>query len=176
MTVTVRSDGGPRLLQLLITCEQLRQWSEHLESQCSRGHRLAIAHGHDRGAEGEELAAAYLAPLAPLAAVERLEPHLRRGDLLLIVSSAGGGKPSLQSVGGMSALRGLLHRGVVIWGITGPRPNPVSPYCHDSLAVPESEPSILLRSHRLVVRQLVIARRFLPSATRLVTAHERSLG
>lgn len=156
MTVPAQPDGGTdRLLHLLVRSDQLREWSDWIERLRADGRHMAVAYGPDRRTEGRQLASALSARVAPLSAVGSLESHLRRHDLLVTLSSAGGGQPSLQPVGGFSALHRLLHAGVMIWGITGPRPNPISPYCHDSLAVPESEPSLLLRGHRLVVRRLM---------------------
>lgn len=157
MTVASRRQEGQRLLQLLACCEQLREWGERMDLLRAAGRRVAVAYGPDRTAEALELAAALSAPAAPLWAARTLEPILGRDDLMVAVTSAG--RPSRQAGGAPSALDRILHAGVVIWGLTGPRPNPVSPYCHDSLAVPVSDPSLLLRSHRLVVRQLVDALR-----------------
>lgn len=51
----------------------------------------------------------------------------------------------------------LLHGGVLVYGLTGPRPNAVADHSHDSLALPITDPDELLSAQRLVIRRLIAA-------------------
>lgn len=154
MTAVAREGTNGRLLYLLAQSSQLREWAETLHRMGADGRRLAVAHGPNRTPEAERLAESMGARTTPLGNVDRLRRHLVARDLLIVIASAGRRTHSIQSVDGLSALQDLLHDGVVIWGITGPRPNPLTPYCHDVIAIPTPDPLLQLRGHRLVIRRL----------------------
>lgn len=166
MTALARAGMDGRLLHLLAASTQLQEWTDTLDRL--EGRRVAVAHGPNRTAEAERLAHHFGSRTATLGTIDRLHRHLSAGDLLIALSA--GDKQTLQSVNGLPSLHDLLRDGVVIWGITGPPPDPLAPYCHDVLAVPTSDPVLLLRGHRLVVRHL--ARPSPPSST-LAVVHTR---
>lgn len=154
MTAVAREGMNGRLLHLLAHSTQLGEWAAILQELGTGGRRLAVAHGPTRTREADTLARRFGSRTAPLGTVDRLRRHLVTGDLLIVIAPADRRAPSIQSVDGLPALRDLLHDGVVIWGITGPHPNPLAPYCHDVIAVPTPDPLIQLRAHRLVIRRL----------------------
>lgn len=173
MTAVAREGTNGRPLRMLAHSGQLGEWSDTLHRLGREGRRLGVAYGPPRTQEAERLARRFGSRTAPLGNVDRLRRHLVARDLLVVIASAGRGTHSIQSVDGLPALHDLLHDGVVIWGITGPRPNPLAPYCHDVIAVPTPDPLLQLRGHRLVIRRLT---RFSPPSPALavVRSGERS--
>lgn len=154
MTAVARGGRDERLLHLLAHSPQLEEWSQSLHRLGTEGRRLAVAHGPNRTPEAERLAHHFGCRSARLADIDRLRRHLSARDLLIVLTPPARQKHSIQLVDGLPALHGLLRDGVVIWGITGPPPDPLAPYCHDVIAVPTLDPLLLLRGHRLVVRHL----------------------
>lgn len=154
MTLLPTPDGGDRLAGLLAVSPQLEEWSAGIGALISEGRRLVVAHTRDRTAEAMSLGVRFSAATSQLESDRLCRIGLRPRDLVIGVTTAAAGRRPLQPVTGLACLPGLLHRGVVVWGITGPRPNPISPYCHDILAVPTSDLALLLRCHRLAIGRL----------------------
>lgn len=167
--MTVASLLDPvRLPRLLAGSPQVAEWAAELHRMADEGRTVAVAHSPDRRTEAVRMAARYGGPAVTLDRIPAL-PHLHSGDLLAVVS--GTGRPR-RGPGGLHSLHLLLARGVVIWGLTGPRPNALSHFCHDVLAVPTTEPDLLLRCHRLVVDRLVAR----PGNVARMTGRRRSSG
>lgn len=156
MTAVAGVGADERLLHLVAHSPQLDDWAETLHRLGTDGRRLAVAHGPNRKQEARRLAGRFESLTAPLGASDRIRRHLADRDLLIVITSAVGRAQPIQAVNSPSPLHELLLRGVVIWGITGPRPGPVAHYCHDVIAVPTPDPLLLLRSHRLVIRRLTL--------------------
>lgn len=171
MTAVAREGRNGWLLDLLAHSTQLGEWAEALHRLGTEGRRLAVAHGPNRTREAERLAERFGSRTAPFGTVDRLRRHLVARDLLIVIAPGDTRKQPI--VDGNSTLQDLLHDGVVIWGITGPRPDPLAPYCHDVIAVPTPDPLLQLRWHRLVIRRLT--RPSLPApALAVVSTGERS--
>lgn len=165
MTALARPEQSEHLVELLAASRQVPEWSEALHRRLESGDRLVVAHGPGRVAEADRFSRAFPVPSTALDIGNGVTGSLGRGDLLVVIVSADT-RRLLHPAGGLAVLHRLLRAGVIIWGITGPRPNPVAPYCHDIVAVPEQSPSRLLRSHRLVVDLLTRP----PSSPRALTA------
>lgn len=165
MTAVALPGGAHPLFALLGSVDQIDEWAARLPTYRLDGHRLLITHTRDRRSEAEFLASGLSADTVPLGRLDRLEAHLSRGDLVLTLASpnAWTSSAACPAADSLATLHRLIRSGVEIWGITGRRPNSVADHCHDSIAVPDDDPGIVLRSHQMIAQLLV--RRSSPLST-----------
>ena len=153
MTTTAASSVGA----VLFPAGQAREWSAGIRRTIEMGGRVVVAHSGDRSAGAHALAQGCGATRIVLDEMPGVSHGLGRGDLVVVLVSADapeGQRPCLPSTT-TRALHDLLQRGAIVWGMTGPRPNPVAAHCHDTAAVPTTDPGRLLSVHTALVAELV---------------------
>lgn len=156
MTAMALPHSRSHLESLLVQTEQLNEWAERLHHYKETPSQLVITHTRDRRSAAESLAGAFSSPAIGLTGLHRLETGLERGDLVIVLASPASTfhtAPCLAD-GPIGALHRLVRGGVEIWGVTGPRPNSIADHCHDSIAMPQADLGLLLKSHELIVDRL----------------------
>jgi hypothetical protein len=142
---------------VLFPAGQAMEWATGIRHTLAVGGRVAVAHSSDRSASAHVLARGCGATRIALDEIHRMGHSLGRGDLVIVIVSAAapeGHRPCLPSTT-THALHDLLQRGTVVWGMTGPRPNPVADHCHDTAAVPTADVERVLWAHTTLVGELV---------------------
>jgi phosphoheptose isomerase len=81
----------------------------------------------------------------------QVRAHGRDGDVLVALSTSGR-SPNL--IGAAEAAR---LAGLVVWAMTGPRPNPLADAAHDALAVPVPSTACIQDAHQVAVHLLCAA-------------------
>ncbi|HEX2153978.1 MAG TPA: hypothetical protein VHL52_08365 [Acidimicrobiia bacterium] len=157
MTAVALPVGADPLFALLASVDQIDEWAARLPDYRIGDRRLVVTHTRDRRSEAAFLADGLGVGAVSISRLDRLEPHLARGDLIVVLASATARVHSAAcpAAGPLATLHRLLRAGVEIWGITGPRPNSVADHCHDAIAVPHGDPGIGLKSHQLIAQLLV---------------------
>lgn len=147
-------------LELLLESDQLTEWAAFLDAHRRDGRRLAIAYTTDRRSAANRLARRYSATPSPVATLGQVAGRMQRGDLLIVLASPVSRIHTAPCAEGtpVGTLHRLLTGGSLVWGITGPRPNPVADHCHDTVAVPADDPGMLLEGHQRVIDALVAYR------------------
>ena len=77
--------------------------------------------------------------------------HGREGDVLLTLSTSGR-SPNLVRAAETARARGLL-----VWAMTGPSPNPLADAAHDALVVPATSTAAIQDAHQVAVHLLCAA-------------------
>ena len=154
------------------------RWGVLLAEQLVGGSRLLAAGNGGSAAEAQhltaELVGRFLAERRPLSAIalcaetssitaivndygademfaRQVEAHGRPGDVLVLLSTSGRSPNVLRA-----AERGR-DRGLVVWGLTGPGPNPLTARCHESIAVPAPSTAAVQAIHLVAVHALCAA-------------------
>lgn len=78
----------------------------------------------------------------------QVRAHGRAGDVLLALSTSG------KSANVLAAACAARERNLIVWGLTGPRPNPLAEVCHDVIAVDETVTSTIQEVHLVLVHLL----------------------
>jgi phosphoheptose isomerase len=77
--------------------------------------------------------------------------HGRLGDVLVALSTSG------RSPDVLAAAAAARSAGVTVWGLTGPRPNPLAETCDDVLAVSAPTVANVQEVHQVVIHLLCAA-------------------
>jgi D-sedoheptulose 7-phosphate isomerase len=77
--------------------------------------------------------------------------HGRRGDVLVAMSTSG------RSPNVVEAAKAARTVGVEVWGLVGPRPNPLADCCDDVVAVPVESTATVQEIHLVVIHLLCSA-------------------
>jgi D-sedoheptulose 7-phosphate isomerase len=77
--------------------------------------------------------------------------HGRAGDVLVALSTSG------RSANVIAAAEAARSIGVRVWGLTGPRPNPLADHCDDVIAVAAGSTATVQEMHLVVVHLLCAA-------------------
>lgn len=144
---------GPASGSLLVPRlrDQLENWATRLRACLDDGSPPIVAHSPDRAMAAHVLAKACRSRPLPLG---RMKGCARIGQHLIVITSAGAPGAADPPPQILDDLHSLLRYGVVIWGLTGRRPNAVSAYCHDTMALADQDPVELSRIHHVVVNSL----------------------
>ena len=81
----------------------------------------------------------------------QVRAHGRAGDLLVLLSTSGR-SPNL-----LAAAAAGRDAGLIVWGLTGPLPNPLAHRCDDVVAAPGATTSTVQELHLVAVHQLAAA-------------------
>ena len=131
--------------------DQLDGWAARLRACVADGAPPLVAFSPDRVTTARAIATACGTDSVPLG---DLHPETA-GAFVIVVSSTGAAtRPAGTPVPEGSVLHALLRREATIWGITGPRPNPVAVYCQDTVAIADGDPSAVAQGHRRIAAYL----------------------
>jgi D-sedoheptulose 7-phosphate isomerase len=93
--------------------------------------------------------------------------HGRAGDILILLSTSGR-SPNLLSAATTARIRGLQ-----VWAMTGPRPNPLADLADEALPVESAAPTAVQEAHLVAVHALCASVEwYLPMARRAQQVHE----
>ena len=161
-------DGGLASLRTCGPAGDPEDWGAQLADLLSGGARLLAAGNGGSAAEAQhltaELVGRFLAERRPLSAIclsaetssltailndygadevfaRQVEAHGRPGDVLVLLSTSGRGP----------------HRGVRVWSMTGPGPNPLSELSDRALCVDAASTSAVQEVHLVAVHALCAA-------------------
>jgi D-sedoheptulose 7-phosphate isomerase len=151
-----------------VAADRLARWGADLAHVLCAGGRLLVAGNGGSAAEAQHLTAELVGKLhadrRPLSAIalsaetssltaigndygfeqvfaRQVRAHGRPGDVLLLLSTSGRSANLLRA-----AQAGAAH-GLRCWAFTGPAPNPLAALCHDTLAVPSTDPQVVQELH-----------------------------
>jgi D-sedoheptulose 7-phosphate isomerase len=151
------------------------RWGEHLAAHLSAGGRLLAAGNGGSAAQAQhltaELVGRYASERQPLSALalhaetssttaivndygadevfaRQVAAHGRPGDVLLLLSTSG------RSGNLVTAAARGRDRGLTVWALTGPAPNPLASAAHDALCV-DAEATATIQEIHLVAVHLV---------------------
>ena len=154
---------------------RIDRWGRQLAKVLLRGGRLLAAGNGGSAAEAQHLTAelvgryrddrpafsalALHAETSSLTAItndygperafaRQVEAHGRRGDLLLLLSTSGRSRNIL------AAARTGRERGLRVWGMTGPAPNPLTMLCDDAVAIDAPATATVQEAHLVVVHMV----------------------
>jgi D-sedoheptulose 7-phosphate isomerase len=151
------------------------RWGEDLAVRLSSGGRLLAAGNGGSAAQAQhltaELVGRYAGERRPLSALalhaetssttaiandygadevfaRQVEAHGRPGDVLLLLSTSG------RSANVVAAAARGRERGLTVWALTGPAPNPVAELAHDALCVRAEAAATVQEVHLVAVHML----------------------
>lgn len=157
---------------------RLELWGRELAAVLVQGGRLLAAGNGGSAAQAEhlatELVGRYREERRPLAAMalsaegaaitaigndyafedvfaRQVLAHGRPGDVLVALSTSG------RSPDVLAAAAAARSAGVTVWGLTGPRPNPLAETCDDVLAVTAPTVANVQEVHQVVIHLLCAA-------------------
>jgi phosphoheptose isomerase len=81
----------------------------------------------------------------------QVSAHGRQGDVLITLSTSG------QSPNLLRATEAGRHQGLLVWTMTGPRPNPLADGAEDALAVPIASSPAIQDAHQVAIHLLCAA-------------------
>ncbi|CAN5221672.1 SIS domain-containing protein [soil metagenome] len=81
----------------------------------------------------------------------QVRAHGRPGDVLVTISTSGG------SANVLTAATAARDAGVLVWGLTGPAPNPLTARCDDAVCVDAPTTATVQEVHQVVVHLLCAA-------------------
>ncbi|MDQ4019764.1 MAG: SIS domain-containing protein [Actinomycetota bacterium] len=81
----------------------------------------------------------------------QVRAHGRPGDVLVALSTSG------RSRNVVAAVEAALDGGLIVWGLTGPAPNPVADLCHDVVAVDAASTATVQEIHQIALHLLCAA-------------------
>jgi phosphoheptose isomerase len=158
--------------------ERIERWGSTLGAVLAGGGRLLAAGNGGSAALAEhltsELLGRYRDERRPLSAIaltadtpactaiandygyetvfdRQVRAHGRRGDVLMLFTTSGR-SPNLQTAADAGRACGLA-----VWGVTGPRPNPLERRCDDVLGVETCATATIQEVHQVVVHLLCAA-------------------
>ncbi|MDR6864740.1 glycosyltransferase [Phycicoccus sp. 3266] len=153
----------------------LRRWGDHLATALSAGSRVLVAGNGGSAAEAQHLTAelvgrfredrrpfsalALTAETSSLTAIlndygpdevfaRQVEAHGRPGDVLVLLSTSGSSSNVLH------AAKRARDLGLVVWGMTGPAPNPLAALCDAVVAVDAPSTAAVQEAHLMAVHGL----------------------
>ncbi|AEE46721.1 D-sedoheptulose-7-phosphate isomerase [Cellulomonas fimi] len=156
----------------------VERWGRVLAVRLAAGSRLLAAGNGGSAAEAQhltgELVGRFLADRRPLSAIalcadsasytaivndygadevfaRQVDAHGRPGDVLVLLSTSGR-SPNVVRAAERGRAAGLL-----VWGLTGPAPNPLAALCHASLCVPAPSTAAIQAVHLVAVHALCAA-------------------
>ncbi len=166
------------LIALEDQTERLDGWGRHLAAVLSGGGRLLVAGNGGSAAQAQHLtselvgrfrderrpfsAIALCAESASLTAIandygvddvfaRQVRGHGRTGDVLVVLSTSG------TSPNAVAAAKAGQETGLVVWGLTGRGPNPLTASCDDALMVEADATATVQEVHQVVVHLLCAA-------------------
>jgi D-sedoheptulose 7-phosphate isomerase len=169
--VATLTAGGPELSRTT------QRWGRELADRLSGGHRVLVAGNGGSAAQAQhltaELVGRYRDDRVPLSAIalhaetstltailndygaeevyaRQVSAHGRAGDVLVLMSTSG------RSPNVLCAAEAGRAAGMVVWAMTGRRPNPLAGLAHESLAVDGPSTATVQEVH-LVALHLVCA-------------------
>ncbi|WP_410055479.1 SIS domain-containing protein [Phycicoccus sp. M110.8] len=153
----------------------VRRWGEDLATALSAGSRVLVAGNGGSAAEAQHLTAelvgrfredrrpfsalALTAETSSLTAIlndygpdevfaRQVEAHGRPGDVLILLSTSGSSSNVLH------AAKRARDLGVLVWGLTGPAPNPLAALCDAVVAVDAPSTAAVQEAHLMAVHGL----------------------
>ncbi len=185
MTPPPMQTGGTHVASLMTALEETQEeltdagarWGRHLASILPTGHRVLAAGNGGSAAQAQhltaELVGRYRDDRCPFSALalhadtssftaitndygadevfaRQVAAHGRPRDVLVLMSTSG------RSPNVVRAAQAGRKAGLTVWGMTGPRPNPVADLSNDVLAVTASSTATIQEVH-LVALHLVCA-------------------
>jgi D-beta-D-heptose 7-phosphate kinase / D-beta-D-heptose 1-phosphate adenosyltransferase len=154
----------------------IERWGKRLADILSAGGRMLAAGNGGSAAEAQHLTSELVGRLRddrkPLSAIalhadsssmtaigndygyadvfaRQVRAHGRRGDVLVLLSTSGRSENLLRAA---EAARDA--GGIVVWGMTGPVPNPLAALCDEVLAVPSASTATVQECHLVAIHLL----------------------
>ena len=154
---------------------RIQSWAEQLQAVFERGGRLLAVGNGGSAAQAQhltsELVGRYCNDRRPFSAIalhadtstvtaiandygvdsvfdRQVAAHGRPGDVLMSLSTSG------RSPNVVSAATAAASRGLIVWALTGPRPNPLERCSHDALCVDATTTATVQEVHLVVVHLL----------------------
>lgn len=158
--------------------DRIDAWGRHLGAVLRGGGRLLAAGNGGSAAQAQhltsELVGRYRDDRPPLSALalhaetssvtaigndygadevfaRQVHAHGRPGDVLVAISTSGG------SANVLTAAMAARDAGVLVWGLTGPAPNPLTARCDDAVCVDAPATATVQEVHLVVVHLLCAA-------------------
>lgn len=158
--------------------DRIDAWGRHLGAVLLGGGRLLAAGNGGSAAQAQhltsELVGRYRDDRPPLSALalhaetssvtaigndygadevfaRQVHAHGRPGDVLVTISTSGG------STNVLTAAMAARDAGVLVWGLTGPAPNPLTARCDDAVCVDAPTTATVQEVHLVVVHLLCAA-------------------
>jgi D-sedoheptulose 7-phosphate isomerase len=151
---------------------RLEHWGAHIAAVTCRGGRVLAAGNGGSAAQAQhftaELVGRYLGERRALSAialtgdtasvtavgndygydevfVRQIAAHAREGDVLLLLSTSG------RSANVVAAAHAAHERGVTVYALTGPMPNPLSECAHDTFAIATTATPVIQEVHQVAI-------------------------
>jgi len=155
--------------------DRLGRWGERLAARLLDGGRLMVAGNGGSAAQAQhltaELVGRYESEREPLSAIclhgdsssltaiandygareafaRQVRAHGREGDVLLCLSTSG------RSENVLAAARAARDRGVEVWALTGPAPNPLVAECDDAVAFDCPSTATVQELHQVAIHMV----------------------
>jgi D-sedoheptulose 7-phosphate isomerase len=155
--------------------DRVDRWGEHIASVTCGGGRVLAAGNGGSAAQAQhftaELVGRYLTERRALSAialtadiasvtaigndygygevfVRQLTAHAREGDVLLLLSTSG------RSPNVVAAVEAAHERGVTVYALTGPAPNPLTAVSDDSVGVVSASTPVIQEVHQVAIHLL----------------------
>ncbi|MGD9483256.1 SIS domain-containing protein [Streptomyces sp. TRM70308] len=166
------------LLALRDSADTAQRWGERLAHVLCGGGRLLVAGNGGSAAQAQHLSAElvgrYREDRPPFSAIalhadtsattaiandygvaevfsRQVRAHARRGDVLMLLSTSGA------SANLLTAAEAARQRGVAVWGLTGPEPNPLAAGSDEALSVDAATAATVQECHLVVVHMVCAA-------------------
>ncbi|MDD9207923.1 SIS domain-containing protein [Georgenia sp. 10Sc9-8] len=173
-----RAELDTALASLHAQSDLVESWGHRLAAALTDGSRLLAAGNGGSAAEAQhltgELVGRFLGDRRPFSAISlcaesssvtalvndygieemfarQVEGHGRAGDVLVLLSTSGASPNVLRA-----AERGR-ELGLTVWGMTGPRPNPLASRCHQALCVAAPSTAAIQTVHLVAIHALCAA-------------------
>ncbi|WP_342673568.1 SIS domain-containing protein [Glycomyces tenuis] len=164
--------------QLQAEAPRVRRWGRHLARTLSDGGRLLACGNGGSAAEAQhltgELVGRFHADRPPFSAIalhadtsaatailndygeheyfaRQVRAHGRPGDILIALSTSG------TSHNVITAAKAALQEGLMVWGMTGPAPNPLATLADEAIAVDAATTATVQEAHLAIVHALCAA-------------------
>lgn len=156
----------------------LDRWAQRLTARLMAGGRLLAAGNGGSAAEAQHFTAEFVGRFVedrrPVSAISltsessaltaisndygyeeavarQVEAHGAPGDVLVLLSTSG------TSANMIEAARRARDIGVHVWGLTGPRPNPLADLCDESIAIDVRDTAVVQECHLVLLHALTAA-------------------